>query len=245
MASGAIDVVLTVSVLVGGAARRRGRDRRRRPTAVQGIVAHRPQHAGHRRAADHRRDREPRSLPRQARARPARRARRRRAGDLPARPRAGARRVRRDLPAARHPGPRHRDGAPARQAARRHGGRHGRRVAAGVACASRHRRGCRRPSHEWAHARPTSRRCRPASPWPCASSSPARPGCHRSRGTRSASSCCTSTLPHVSPPPPGGHHPEVVLAAVVAERRRRDLERLWREEQLRARVLPADPLAPR
>ena len=55
-----------------------------------------------------------------------------------------------------------------------------------------------------------------------------------------------STLPHVSPPPPGRYHPEVVLAAVVAERRRRDSERLWREEQLRARVLPADPFsAPR
>jgi len=52
-----------------------------------------------------------------------------------------------------------------------------------------------------------------------------------------------STLPYVSPPPPGRHHPEVVLAAVVAERRRRDLERLWREEQLRARVVPADPFA--
>jgi hypothetical protein len=32
-----------------------------------------------------------------------------------------------------------------------------------------------------------------------------------------------------------------VLSAVVAERRRRDTDRLWREEQLRARVLPADP----
>jgi hypothetical protein len=53
-------------------------------------------------------------------------------------------------------------------------------------------------------------------------------------------------MPYVSPPPPGGHHPEVVLAAVVAERRRRDVERLWREEQLRARVVPADPFtAPR
>jgi uncharacterized RDD family membrane protein YckC len=52
-----------------------------------------------------------------------------------------------------------------------------------------------------------------------------------------------ATLPHVSPPPPGGFHPEVVLAAVVAERRHRDLQRLWREEQLRTRVLPADPLA--
>lgn len=53
-----------------------------------------------------------------------------------------------------------------------------------------------------------------------------------------------TTLPHVSPPPPAGHHPEVVLAAIVAERRRRDLERLWREERLRERVLPSDPLTP-
>ena len=50
-----------------------------------------------------------------------------------------------------------------------------------------------------------------------------------------------STLPHVSPPPPSGYHPEVVLAAIGAERRRRDVERLWREDQLRARVLPRDP----
>jgi uncharacterized RDD family membrane protein YckC len=54
----------------------------------------------------------------------------------------------------------------------------------------------------------------------------------------------SAVIPHVSPPPPGGFHPELVLAAVVAERRRRDLERLWREERLRARVLPADPMAP-
>lgn len=53
-----------------------------------------------------------------------------------------------------------------------------------------------------------------------------------------------TTLPHVSPPPPSGHHPEVVLAAIVAERRRRDLDRLWREERLRERVLPSDPLLP-
>jgi uncharacterized RDD family membrane protein YckC len=52
-----------------------------------------------------------------------------------------------------------------------------------------------------------------------------------------------STLPYVSPPPPGRHHPEVVLAAVIAERRRRDLERLWRDEQLRARVVPPDPFS--
>ncbi|MEO5609448.1 MAG: RDD family protein [Ornithinibacter sp.] len=52
------------------------------------------------------------------------------------------------------------------------------------------------------------------------------------------------TLAVVSPPPPAGVHPEVVMAAVVAERRRRDQERLWREEQLRQRVLPVDPLSP-
>lgn len=52
-----------------------------------------------------------------------------------------------------------------------------------------------------------------------------------------------ATLPHVSPPPPDGFHPEVVLAAVVAERRRRDVQRLWREDQLRARVLPVDPFS--
>jgi uncharacterized RDD family membrane protein YckC len=51
-----------------------------------------------------------------------------------------------------------------------------------------------------------------------------------------------STLSYVAPGPPPGFHPEVVLSAIVAERRRRDLDRLWREEQLRSRVLPADPL---
>lgn len=51
-----------------------------------------------------------------------------------------------------------------------------------------------------------------------------------------------STLAYVAPQPPPGFHPEVVLSAIVAERRRRDLDRLWREEQLRRRVLPADPL---
>ena len=53
------------------------------------------------------------------------------------------------------------------------------------------------------------------------------------------------TLAVVSPPPPAGVHPELVMAAVVAERRRRDQQRLWREDQLRARVLPVDPLSPR
>ena len=51
-----------------------------------------------------------------------------------------------------------------------------------------------------------------------------------------------STLAYVAPQPPPGFHPEVVLSAIVAQRRRRDLDRLWREEQLRGRVLPADPL---
>ena len=51
-------------------------------------------------------------------------------------------------------------------------------------------------------------------------------------------------LRHVAPPPPAGSHPEMVLAAVVADRRRRDSERLQREAELRARLLPADPLAP-
>ncbi|MGL5867412.1 MAG: RDD family protein [Dermatophilaceae bacterium] len=51
-----------------------------------------------------------------------------------------------------------------------------------------------------------------------------------------------STMRYVSPPPPQGAHPELVMAAVVAERRRRDTGRLWREEQLRTRVLPPDPL---
>ena len=51
-----------------------------------------------------------------------------------------------------------------------------------------------------------------------------------------------STLAYVAPQPPPGFHPEVVLSAIVAERRRRDLDRLWREEQLRGRVRPADPL---
>jgi uncharacterized RDD family membrane protein YckC len=53
-----------------------------------------------------------------------------------------------------------------------------------------------------------------------------------------------SVLPHVSPPPPAGTPPEVVLAAVIADRRRRDADRLRREDALRARVLPPDPLLP-
>jgi len=51
-------------------------------------------------------------------------------------------------------------------------------------------------------------------------------------------------LRHVAPPPPAGSHPEMVLAAVIADRRRRDGQRLQREAELRARLLPTDPLAP-
>lgn len=51
-------------------------------------------------------------------------------------------------------------------------------------------------------------------------------------------------LRHVAPPPPAGSHPEMVLAAVVADRRRRDAERLRRDAELRARLLPPDPMAP-
>lgn len=52
-----------------------------------------------------------------------------------------------------------------------------------------------------------------------------------------------SVLPHVSPPPPAGFHAEYVLAAVIADRRRRDAERLAREDQRLARLLPPDPFA--
>lgn len=51
-------------------------------------------------------------------------------------------------------------------------------------------------------------------------------------------------LRHVAPPPPAGSHPEMVLTAVIADRRRRDSQRLQREAELRARLLPTDPLAP-
>lgn len=44
-------------------------------------------------------------------------------------------------------------------------------------------------------------------------------------------------LPHVSPAPPAGAPPELVLAAVIAERRERDLARLRRDEDLRARLV--------
>jgi uncharacterized RDD family membrane protein YckC len=54
----------------------------------------------------------------------------------------------------------------------------------------------------------------------------------------------TEVLRHVAPPPPAGSHPEMVLTAVIADRRRRDGQRLQREAELRARLLPTDPLAP-
>ena len=54
----------------------------------------------------------------------------------------------------------------------------------------------------------------------------------------------TEASPYVAPAPPPGNHPEWVLMAVLAERRRRDAERLAREERLRERLVPPDPLAP-
>ena len=46
-------------------------------------------------------------------------------------------------------------------------------------------------------------------------------------------------LPHVAPAPPSGHPASFVLAAIVAERRERDLARLKRDDDLRARLLRA------
>lgn len=53
-----------------------------------------------------------------------------------------------------------------------------------------------------------------------------------------------SVIPYVSPPPPAGFHAEHVLAAVIADRRRRDAERLARDDQRLARLLPPDPFDP-
>lgn len=48
--------------------------------------------------------------------------------------------------------------------------------------------------------------------------------------------------PFMAPAPPPGNHHEYVLMAVLAERRRRDTERLARDQRLRERVVPPDPL---
>jgi uncharacterized RDD family membrane protein YckC len=48
--------------------------------------------------------------------------------------------------------------------------------------------------------------------------------------------------PYMAPAPPPGNHPEWVLMAVLAERRSRDAARLDRDQRLRERVVPADPL---
>ncbi len=49
-------------------------------------------------------------------------------------------------------------------------------------------------------------------------------------------------LSRVAPAPPPGWPDEAVVAAVLAERARRDAARLAREDALRGRVLPPDPL---
>ncbi|GAA3545999.1 RDD family protein [Nocardioides daeguensis] len=48
-------------------------------------------------------------------------------------------------------------------------------------------------------------------------------------------------LPYLAPAPPHGAPPELVLMAVVAERRERDLARLRRDDQLRERLLAEGP----
>lgn len=53
-----------------------------------------------------------------------------------------------------------------------------------------------------------------------------------------------ATMAYVSPAPPTGFHPEFILSAILADRRRRDLDRLGREDALRATVLPVDEFAP-
>lgn len=57
-----------------------------------------------------------------------------------------------------------------------------------------------------------------------------------------ARSLSSDLLRFVAPPPPGQTDPEWVISAVLAERRRRDMQRLQRDDILRARVLGPDPL---
>jgi uncharacterized RDD family membrane protein YckC len=47
---------------------------------------------------------------------------------------------------------------------------------------------------------------------------------------------------YLAPQPPADTHPELLLAAVIADRRRRDAIRLERDEALRRRLIPADPI---
>ncbi|WP_446665275.1 RDD family protein [Flexivirga sp. B27] len=49
-------------------------------------------------------------------------------------------------------------------------------------------------------------------------------------------------MPLVSPPPPAHTHPEDVLSAVLTARSDREAARLRREQEVRARLLPPDPL---
>lgn len=53
-----------------------------------------------------------------------------------------------------------------------------------------------------------------------------------------AGQLASRVAPHVAPPPPPGTPPEAFLAAVIALRRERDAQRLRREAQLRARLNP-------
>jgi len=50
----------------------------------------------------------------------------------------------------------------------------------------------------------------------------------------------TEVRRYVAPAPPTGAPPELVLGAVIAERRERDLARLRRDEEFRARLAARD-----
>lgn len=65
---------------------------------------------------------------------------------------------------------------------------------------------------------------------------------HSGAANDQANALVRDLLTFVAPPPPAGHPPEAIIAAVLAERRRRDVDRLDRDDALRARVLGPDPL---
>ncbi|MGB5951106.1 MAG: RDD family protein [Ornithinimicrobium sp.] len=54
----------------------------------------------------------------------------------------------------------------------------------------------------------------------------------------------SNVLEYVAPPPPAGAPPLAVMSTVLAERRRRDTLQAARHDRLRAEVLAHDPLAP-
>ena len=214
IASGLIDVTVTVVLLVAGDPGLRDRHAQHRRGAARVAVvgtliivvrwSSRPTSRP-----------SPAAVARQAGARAAHGARRRRPDHVPARVRPGADRIRRDLRLLRRPGVLLRAAQHARQAARRLRRRHLRRPRPGHAPAA-----APPPMPPqlagWA-ATPTSPRCRPGWRSPYASSSA---GCPRidpaSRASGSAPgspSRCGGTSPPAAAP---GAPPEAFLAAVIA-----------------------------